>query len=400
MKRLDEVRRLTGRTVWLDRPGVGAELVLDDTDEPAAVLAGLQAAVHIGFAAWGVDVGPLLGRMHRAGISLAMAAPDDVLHTAADALETLVRRVLGLAPTDDEQAALDERDNDAWRAAFAQESSPALLALLSAAPTVHVPVLHGDDAVTIGLGVHSRTYPLTSLPSPTEVPWEDLGRIPVALVTGTNGKTTTTRLLARMGEEAGHQCGYTTTDGLVIAGEEVSDGDWSGPGGARSVLRDERVQFAVLETARGGMLRRGLALTEADVAIITNVSADHLGEYGIYDAPEMAAVKCLVAKGLRAGGSLVLNGDDDVLMGAASQLPNSRVLFSRRGQGEALASHLAWGGEAWTLENDVLVHRQGPTRRTPWLPVAELPMTFQGTAGFNVENLMAATAAAVCLGLP
>lgn len=398
--RLAEVRRLTGRSLWLDGPGVGAELCLDDSDGLDELLLRLTQALRQRFVAFGVEVGPLVVRPHRGGVSLAMAAPEDALHTTADAFETVVRQTLDLPAADDEQMALDGRDHAAWCAAFAAERSPALCALLHAAAAREVPALQGDDELTLGLGAHSRSYPLQGLPTPSEVPWGDLSRVPVALVTGTNGKTTTTRLLARMAAEAGLHCGYTTTDGLFVGGDQLGEGDWSGPGGARSILRDDRVQLAVLETARGGMLRRGLALTDADVAVITNVSADHLGEYGIYTASDMVHVKCLVAKGLRQGGLLVLNADDEVLMIVASHLPNPKVLFSRHGEGEALEAHLVAGGEAWTVEEDVLVHRTGLRQRVPWLDVTALPMSFHGTAGFNIENLLAASAAAVGLGLP
>ena len=132
----------------------------------------------------------------------------------------------------------------------------------------------------------------------------------VALVTGSNGKTTTTRLLAAMTRAAGCPTGWSCTDGVFLDGHRLERGDWSGPGGAQRVVREPGVRCAVLETARGGILRRGLGVTGAQVAVVTNVQADHFGEYGITTLADLAAVKLTVAKGLAPGGVLVRNADD------------------------------------------------------------------------------------------
>jgi hypothetical protein len=125
------------------------------------------------------------------------------------------------------------------------------------------------------------------LPAPQAVPWDSLGRVPIALITGTNGKTTTARLLARIARVAGHTPGNTSTDGMAIDGRAIEAGDWTGPGAARTVLRHPAVDLAVLEVARGGILRRGLGVDRCEVAAILNISADHLGEYGIHTLADM-----------------------------------------------------------------------------------------------------------------
>ncbi len=166
--------------------------------------------------------------------------------------------------------------------------------------------------------------------------WGALADIPVALVTGSNGKTTTTRLLAAMLARAGYTPGYTSTDGVWCAGHEVDHGDYSGPVGARLVLRDRRVTAAVLETARGGMLRRGLATHRAHVAIVTRVSADHMGEYGIHTLDDLGEAKLIVARALVPGGRLVLNAEDDTLVRLASSLRAADYLVRPR-PGRAVA---------------------------------------------------------------
>ncbi len=145
-------------------------------------------------------------------------------------------------------------------------------------------------------------------------PWSALRAIPKAVVTGSNGKTTSVRLLAAMLRAHGLTPGYSSTDGLMVDGACIDAGDYSGPVGARTVLRHPRVQAAVLETARGGLLRRGLVARDASVALVTNVSADHFGEYGIHTLDDIAAVKLTVAKALAGDGVLVVNADDPVLM--------------------------------------------------------------------------------------
>src|SRR6185312_1711714 len=150
---------------------------------------------------------------------------------------------------------------------------PGLVAIERAARAHRVPFLFDDASVTLGHAARSRTYALGAIPK--TIPWTSLGAIPAALVTGTNGKTPTTRMVARIAKHAGLVPGNTSSDGTAIDEVIVDPGDNTGGESARAVLRDSRVQIAILETARGGLLRRGLAVTNVDAALITNVSADH-----------------------------------------------------------------------------------------------------------------------------
>jgi len=198
--------------------------------------------------------------------------------------------------------------------------------------------------------------------------------IPIAIVTGSNGKTTTTRMIAAMLKAAGHVVGYTCTDGVYIDGNAVERGDWSGPAGARRVLEDARVTAAVLETARGGLLRRGLVVPRADVAVITNAAADHFGEYGIDSLADVAAAKAVVTMALGERGTLIVNADDATLAARVDSFAKSAARLERFGSGASTPSLL--------------------------LTVDEMPITMNGLAAYNIANADAASRAARALGVP
>ena len=156
--------------------------------------------------------------------------------------------------------------------------------MLDAAATTRLPHVVDESLLTLGAGAGGRNFPLTALPDVAESTWQELRDIPTAIVTGSNGKTTTVRLLAACARSHGWHAGYNCTDGVFLDDEALATGDYSGPAGARMVMRERRTQAAILETARGGILRRGIAVSQAGTAVITNVSSDHFGEYGIDDS--------------------------------------------------------------------------------------------------------------------
>jgi UDP-N-acetylmuramyl tripeptide synthase len=200
-------------------------------------------------------------------------------------------------------------------------------------------------------------------------------------VTGTNGKTTSARLAGRMALEAGISAGVATTDAITVAGALVAAGDYTGPDAARLVLRHPEVDLAVLETARGGILRRGLAFAEPDAALITNVSDDHLGRYGIDDVATMARVKGTVGRAVRPGGTVVVNLDDEHL--ARLRFPARVVGFSTTRPAD------------YCVVDGRLV-----ARGEPLVPVDELPVSFGGAAAYNVANALGAAALAEALAVP
>jgi UDP-N-acetylmuramyl tripeptide synthase len=331
------------------------------------------------------------------GASLAISAPMDALYAATevndwawaaacDAIETGEP-----PPIEDAARRLGE--------VIAGEQNAALQSLCAQARERRLPYLVDDDFFSLGLGKCSRTWPVDNLPSPGDVDWNSCQAIPVGLVTGTNGKTTSVRMAAAMIRAAGLVAGISSTDWIAVDDDIIERGDYSGPGGARTVLRDTRVQVAILETARGGLLRRGLALERADAALITNIAEDHLGEFGLDDLRALADLKWVVTKALNGAGRLILNADDALLV-EKSRASQARITwFSAHADNVKIREHLAEGGEVFTVEDGDMVHWSGKRRR-PLLAVAEIPMTLGGAAGHNVANALGAAGLAVALGIP
>jgi cyanophycin synthetase len=223
-------------------------------------------------------------------------------------------------------------------------------------------------------------------------------RIPIVGITGTNGKTTTTRCLTHILAEAGRLVGMANSSGVWIGDEQVLAGDYTGPAGARRVLEDGRVEVAVLETARGGILLRGVAYESNDVGVVTNVSADHLGLQGIDTVDGLAEVKSLIVRLTRPEGSAVLNADNALTCAMAARVRAPVTYFSREPDGDTVREQLGRGGRAVVADGGEIVLREGEAR-TPLVALADVPMTFGGRAPHMVENALAAAAAALGLGL-
>lgn len=224
-------------------------------------------------------------------------------------------------------------------------------------------------------------------------------RVPVVSVTGTNGKTTTTRLLAHIAMTAGLRTGWSSTDGVLVQGEVVEAGDYSGPAGARAVLESPGVQVGILETARGGMLLRGMGVSHNDVSVVTNVSADHLGLQGIDTIDQLAEVKAIVTRVTRPGGWVVLNGQDPRVWAMRSGARGRPWVFSADPNAPAVREALGTGGRATTILDDhvtVLFPDAAPDRL---VRVVDLPMALAGLSHHNVLNALAGASAALGLGL-
>lgn len=342
-------------------------------------------------------------RLHCAGASLAAAAADDQLFTATEVNELAWLRLVATA------------DAPAWplapgypavfdavaacqtlRRAAAAERAPRLLALMQEAQRRGIGMLCDDDSCSLGGGSGSHTWPLQALPD--TVDWTPLCDVPIALVTGSNGKTTTVRLVAAMSAAAGRAPGFNCTDGVFVAGECVVRGDYSGPAGARAVLRHPSVHTAVLETARGGILRRGLAVRHADAAIVTNISPDHFGEYGVHDLSDLADAKLVVARALTADGTLVLNADDPLLVAKSAALTVPLAWFAHADAHPLLHACRASGGNTCGVADGRLrLHLRGVAHDLG--AIATMPLTVAGSATYNIANLAGAALLAAAMGI-
>jgi cyanophycin synthetase len=224
--------------------------------------------------------------------------------------------------------------------------------------------------------------------------------VPVVAVTGTNGKTTTSRMIAHIARTHGLHVGWSSTDGIYVDGELVEAGDYSGPSGAGRVLARDEVQLAVTETARGGILLKGIGVAWNDVSVFTNVSSDHLGMHGIDTLDQLAEVKGVVCRITRPGGWAVLNGDDPRVYATRTAIKARPWVFSRRPDSPAVRETLSAGGRASTVIDGWLTVLAPGTDPDPLVEVVDVPMTLAGLSRFNVENALAAASAALGVGLP
>jgi cyanophycin synthetase len=224
-------------------------------------------------------------------------------------------------------------------------------------------------------------------------------RLPVVSISGTNGKTTTTRLIAHILREAGKRVGATTSDGIVVGTSIVEPGDWTGPGGAQAILHRDDLDVAILETARGGILLRGVGYESNEASVITNVSSDHMDLQGIHTLPELVEVKSVIAKLTKPSGWVILNADDSHVAGIARTVRGKVAFFSVAGDRAArVRRHLARGGRAYVVREGRLGEADGDRWR-PIAALADIPIALGGVAKHNVSNALAATGAARALGV-
>jgi cyanophycin synthetase len=389
-----DARRLTGPNAVFD--GVGSVLDVACSAEEADRL----------MPVWAEQVGRMLEsldwpsaefafRRLEGGISLAFSAPIDQLYAASEINEwAWAASAFELGETGD-QPDFDEACA-AIRSAAAEEANVELMWLVDEAGTNGKTLLWDDDEVSVGLGKWSRTWPVREIPD--ALPWDDLRDIPVGIVTGTNGKTTSVRLAKHILRTAGHDVGVSCTDWIAVNEDIIDRDDWSGPGGARAVLRQQGIDAAILETARGGLLRRGLGVERADAALITNVSEDHLGDFGSRSLGELLDIKWVVSHAVREAGRLVLNADDGMLADKAAAYGGDIVWFGLEPAAALIRAHVESGGTAFVLDEGELcrVDEQG---RRPICAAADVPIAMGGAARHNVANALAAAALTSCMGI-
>ncbi|MDH3373900.1 MAG: Mur ligase family protein [Gammaproteobacteria bacterium] len=394
MKFLD-ARRLTGPSLLFDVPGT--ILDVQCTPEEAVRLIPVwekcvrRMLAELGWTDFEVKAVQLLG-----GVSVGFTAPIDALYAASEVNEW------AWAAIDAELNGVDEPDFDqavtALRAAIAEEANPELIRLEALAAEKRVTLLWDDDEASLGLGRHSETWPVRELPDPDALDWTVFKDVPCALITGTNGKTTTVRTAAHIVRSAGRSVGFSSTDYIAINDRIVDRDDWAGPGGARNVLREKGVDVGILETARGGLLRRGLGINTADAALITNIAKDHLGDFGSQDLNELLNCKWIISRAVTQGGKLILNADDPMLVAKSREFSGELVWFSLDSNNTVVHTHTSAGGAAFVLDDHEIVFLDGDARKSICQD-RDVPITLGGAARHNAANALAAAALTWCIGI-
>jgi UDP-N-acetylmuramyl tripeptide synthase len=400
---LHDSRRLPGVNLFFDGPGAVLDVGFPDGEGGRMV------------ALWQSHLARILGALHwpkavvrvrrfPGGASLFFSAPLDGLYAATEVNEWAWHAAVA-------EAGGHEVPSTAGGVAtltsfIEREREPKLLALRAAAQERGLSFHVDHLGVSVGSGTGVKTWPVRDPRRPEAPPlstvrWAGIRDVPQVLVTGSNGKTTTVRLLASIARAWGRVPGSSSTDRIMVGEAIVDAGDWSGPMGARVVLRDPRVEVAILETARGGILRRGLAVTRADAAIVTNIAEDHFGEWGITDLPGIAETKLVVG---RVVPRLVVNAEDPVLVETLGR-------EQRRGHIKATVGWFALdpghalvlaarrrNGTVAVLEDGDLVFYRGD-RRTVVVGAKDVPVTLGGVARFNIANALGAILLASAIGI-
>ena len=392
---LDDSRRLTGPGLLWSHVGANLDVLCPSEHLDQVIPVWRQQARRV-LDAIGWKQEKIIDRRFDTGANLAVSSPMDQLYTAMFACQTAwhftAAQLLHAVPNN-----FDIMIDDLIKVSQ-REANPALMALISAANSHGIDVLCDDDELSLGHGIGSQTWSVFDLPQPEDVNWTNLHDVPVALITGTNGKTTSTRLCSAIGTAADLTAGITSTE-FVRVGDDILDyGDYSGPGGARMLLRDKRLEVAFLEVARGGILRRGLPLRQARAALVTNVAADHLGQYGVNTVEELAVAKFAVHRTLASGGILVLNADDDYVVDEARRTQANLCWFSLDPAHGLITDAKNKGLTCAWLEEDHLVYFDG-NRACSIVKVQDIPITMGGAADYNIRNALGALCLAKAMGI-
>lgn len=392
---LSESRRITGPGMIWDKRGALVDVAVDGLDK-AAIVAAWEPEIRRVLDALGWQDSQTHSRIFENGVTLLISAPIDLLYSAVFVIETSLhltaQKVLGSQADDFDHLIADLKE------VIGLEQNPALLRLQQAADARHIDILSDEELVSLGHGKGSQSWGVNDIPDVGDIAWDKLYNVPVALITGTNGKSTSVRLATAIGEAAGLVSGSTSTD-FVKLGDDVLDyGDYSGPGGARMLLRDKRLEIAFLETARGGILRRGLPLFQAQAALVTNIAADHLGQFGVNSVEALAEAKFAVARAVSPDGVLVLNADDPLVVSNGLKFAQTKCWFSLDQGNDQIGDARTAGTPCCWFDGQDIHYSDGQKVQLA-LAAADIPVTMRGAAGFNVQNAMGAIGLAKAMGL-
>ncbi len=361
---LVEIRELDGPNIFLLQPAMKVEFRLEAERDEASALARLADATGVAADDLGAAWIEVVDRLH-----------EDAGQESPAAVVT----------------PLEEPDHVALAFGWSHRRAGRLIATAIANLTLGAPV--DLDAVKEELSGYRQGADDDDRP---EMIPDAARTLPTVGITATNGKTTTTRLIAHIVRTAGQRPGWCSTSGVFINGTPVLDGDYTGPSGARRVLLDDAVDVAVLETARGGILLRGLGYESNDVSVFINISPDHLGLHGIHTVEGLARVKSTVIAVTRPDGFAVLNAEDPLVWGMREATRARIVAVSQHDRTDIVEPHLANGGAAMVVRDGMLVWLDGE-HQTELLRVDAIPITYGGRAAHMVENALCAAAAGIAL---
>ena len=420
---LDEVRRLTGPNLLSDEPGAIIDVLFNGIAAQTVIDCWRKHLHHCQITLGSDYAWPSKSyeRLYEGGASLSISAPMDLLYSACDLIELawdlcVAELSDGEEPSAGEEPSLiNQTSSDSKRTqtvhmlprlaalkqTIAEERNPALLEFINQANIHNVVCLVDDDEISLGMGAKSATWSIDKFPDPKTISWQLYSAIPLALVTGTNGKSTSVRLAAEIAKAASLNAGVTSTDFIKVGDTIIDEGDYSGPGGARMLLRDKRTELAFLEVARGGLLRRGLPVQVANAALVTNVAGDHLGQYGINTVEEIAEVKTMVAKAIPKGndfaqGTLVLNADDALLVKESEKLNVPICWFSEDQNNRQIVQAVSQQRPCVFVRNNQFVYSR--EEQVSIADIADVPMTVDGTARHNIQNALGVIGLTKALG--
>ncbi|MCF6262562.1 MAG: hypothetical protein L3J24_03110 [Xanthomonadales bacterium] len=394
--KLEDSRRLTGPNLFSAEAGAIIDISCANID-PETVLTHWNRQVRLLLDGLGWAAEKTYSRVYSGGISLVVSAPIDALYAATEVNEAAWQLTMEeiLTPAENHSTSVDI---EKLQQLIHDESNPPLLALQKAAMEHNICFLSDDDEASIGYGKTCQIFPVKQIPPVNSIDWGSIECIPVALVTGTNGKSTTVRLASAVAKAADLAAGITSTDYIRVGDQILDTGDYSGPGGARTLLRHPNTQIAFLEVARGGMLRRGIGVNKASSVLITNVAEDHLGEYGINTLNDMVAAKFIVRQAISLQQGLILNADDTGCVSFAKSLENKIVWFSWSLNNPVIQAYIQAGGDVCYVDAGIIYsHRGGITVEV--IAVKDIPITLSAAAKHNTHNALAVTALCLTMGI-
>lgn len=395
---VDDSRRLTGPNLLSDHPGTVMEVFVQAEfhDQVIELWSKYlkQLLQKLGLSA------ELYHRRFSNGLNLSFSADEDMLYSACEINEAAIE--LCRSEIDGDAADAELTSINRLQTFLNEERNPQLMSLIEGARTNNTTYLVDEDEFSLGMGASCQVWPIAELPLATAIDWSRYTDIPVALITGTNGKSTSVRMCDAIVKASAVSAGITSTDYIRAAGTIIDKGDYSGPGGARTLLRDHRVELAMLEVARGGMLRRGLGTSSAKAALVTNIADDHLGQYGIDTVADLTAVKAMVSRSLSSNGTIVLNADDLYLVEYFNQHPElirgNISWFSLNANNPKVEQQRQLNQPCLWLENgNLMLADKGNI--TSLVAVDDIPTTMNGAAKHNVSNSLGAAGLCYALGI-